>query len=32
MLIVVGLLLATGLWDRLMIWFKVTIGAGSVAI
>jgi cytochrome c-type biogenesis protein len=32
MLIAVGLLLATGVWDRLMIWFKVTIGAGSVAI
>ena len=32
MLIAVGLLLATGMWDRLMIWFKVTIGAGSVAI
>jgi cytochrome c-type biogenesis protein len=32
MLILVGLALATGLWDRLLIWLMATIGPGSVSI
>lgn len=30
MLVLVGLALTTGVWDRLMTWIKVTIGPGSV--
>jgi cytochrome c-type biogenesis protein len=30
MLVLVGLALATGVWDSLMTWFKVTIGPGAV--
>lgn len=32
MLIVVGLALATGLWDGLLIWLKSTVGPGSVVL
>jgi cytochrome c-type biogenesis protein len=32
LLIVVGLALATGLWDSFLIWLKVTVGPGSVDI
>lgn len=32
MLILVGLALATGLWDSFLIWLKVTVGPGSVDI
>jgi cytochrome c-type biogenesis protein len=32
MLVLVGLALATGVWDSLMTWFKVTIGPGSVPL
>jgi cytochrome c-type biogenesis protein len=32
MLIVVGLALATGVWDRLLSWLMATIGPGSVGI
>ncbi len=32
MLVLVGLALVTGVWDSIMTWFKVTIGAGTVAL
>lgn len=32
MLILVGLLLATGVWDLFIIWARVTVGPGSVGI
>jgi cytochrome c-type biogenesis protein len=32
MLVLVGLALATGVWDHLMTWFKVTIGPGTVSL
>lgn len=32
MLVLVGLALATGIWDSLMTWFKVTVGPGSVVL
>lgn len=32
MLILVGLALVTGVWDSIMIWFRATIGPGSVSL
>jgi cytochrome c-type biogenesis protein len=32
MLVLVGLALATGVWDHLMTWLKVTVGAGSTVL
>jgi hypothetical protein len=32
MLVLVGLALATGIWDSLITWFKVTVGPGSVVL